>query len=79
MYTTLLWATDGSPEGDHSLAAPLPLLETHRRVSADHCDQRFLGYRPGSARVRAGELERQRHLAAQIVSMRGSNRDEEVT
>ena len=75
MYTTLLWATDGSPECDPSLDTALALLEPHGHLIAYHCDQRFLGGGPGSAPVLADELDRQRHLAAQIASLRACGID----
>ena len=75
MYTTLLWATDGSPECDHSLKTALALLEPHGHLIAYHCDQRFLGRGPGSAPVLADELERQRHLVAQVESLRACGID----
>jgi len=75
MYTTLLWATDGSPECDHSLDTALALLEPHGHLIAYHCDQRFLGHGPGSAPVLADELERQRRLAAQVESLRARGID----
>ena len=49
MYTTLLWATDGSLECDHSLDTALALLEPRGHLIAYHCDQRFLGRGTGSA------------------------------
>ncbi len=75
MYTTLLWATDGSPECDLSLDTALALLEPHGHLIAYHCDQRFLGRGPGSAPVLADELERQRHIATQIESLRACGID----
>jgi nucleotide-binding universal stress UspA family protein len=75
MYRTLLWATDGSPESDHSLETALALLEPHGRLVAFHCDQRFMGKGPGSAPVVADELDRQRHIHAQVESLRACGID----
>jgi nucleotide-binding universal stress UspA family protein len=75
MYKTLLWATDGSPESDHSLETALALLEPHGRLVAFHCDQRFLGNGIGSASVVADELQRQRHINAQVESLRACGID----
>jgi nucleotide-binding universal stress UspA family protein len=75
MYTTVLWATDGSPECDHALDTALALLEPHGHLIAYHCDQRFLGHGPGSAPVLADELERQRRLAVQIETLRACGID----
>jgi len=75
LYRTLLWATDGSPESDRSLDTALALLDAHGHLIAYHCDQRFLGHGPGSAPVLADELERQRHLIAQIERLRASGID----
>ena len=75
MYKTLLWATDGSPESDHSLATALALLEPHGHLVAYHCDERFFAGGVGSAPVRADELERQRHIQAQIESLRACGID----
>ena len=70
MYSTLLWATDGSPESDHALGTALALLEPGGHLIAYHCDQRFLGHGVGDAPVVADELERQRHIAAQVDDLR---------
>ena len=75
MYRTLLWATDGSPEADHSLETALALLEPHGCLVAFHCDQRFLGRGLGSAPVVADESDRQRHIHAQIESLRARGID----
>jgi len=78
LYTTLLWATDGSPECDRSLDTALALLEPHGHLIAYHCDQRFLGHGPGSAPVLADELERQRRLTAQVESLRACGIDAQL-
>lgn len=77
-YTTLLWATDGSPECDRSLDTALALLEPHGHLIAYHCDQRFLGRGQGSAPVLPDELERQRRLRAQIESLRACGIDAQL-
>ena len=78
MYSTVLWATDGSPECDRSLDTALALLEPHGHLIAYHCDQRFLGHGPGSAPVLADELERQRRLAARIEGLRACGIDAQL-
>lgn len=44
MYTTIIWATDGSEEADFALAEARHLSEmTGARLVAVHCDQRLNG------------------------------------
>jgi nucleotide-binding universal stress UspA family protein len=75
MYTTLLWAADGSPGCDESLVAALALLEPHGHLVAYHCDQRFLGHGTGRAPERDDELQRQRHLTGQVEGLRACGID----
>jgi nucleotide-binding universal stress UspA family protein len=70
MYTTILWATDGSPEADGALDEALALLEPGGTLVALHCDQRFAGARIGGASVALDEDERQQHIAAQVAGLR---------
>jgi nucleotide-binding universal stress UspA family protein len=58
MYTTLLWATDGSDCAERALGEALRLLEPGGRLVAFHCDQRFVGGRVGGVPVLADEDER---------------------
>ena len=76
MYTTLLWATDGSPEADLALSEALELLTPGGRIIAFHCDQRFIGGRSGGAPVLADELDRRRRVEKQVEELRsgGSRR-----
>jgi len=70
VYTTILWATDGSPEADGALCEALALLKPGGTLVALHCDQRFAGGRIGGAPVEIDEPERQEHIAAQISDLR---------
>ncbi len=66
MYTTLLWATDGSPEADLALPEALELLAPDGRLIAFHCDQRFIGGRAAGVPVLADEFDRRRHIESQV-------------
>lgn len=66
MYTTILWATDGSPEANAALASALELLEPDGTLVAFHCDQRFVGSHVGGISVYPDELERIQHIRGQI-------------
>jgi nucleotide-binding universal stress UspA family protein len=66
MYSTLLWATDGSAEADLALAEARKLLEPGGRLVAFHCDQRFSGGRVGGAPLMADESERTAKIRFQV-------------
>jgi len=70
MYSSILWATDGSPEADGALREALELLEPHGMLIALHCDQRFAGARIAGESVAVDEDERQQHIAAQVEELR---------
>ena len=78
MYTTLLWATDGSPEADLALSEALELLTPGGRIIAFHCDQRFIGGRSGGAPVLADELDRRRRVEKQVEELRSGGVDAEL-
>ena len=66
MYSTLLWATDGSVEADLALAEARKLLAPGGRIVGFHCDQRFSGGRIGGAPLLVDEPERKAKIRAQI-------------
>lgn len=70
MYTTLLWATDGSPESDLALVEGTSLLTPGGQMVAFHCDQRFMGGRSGGAPLLADDLDRRRHVRCQVEQLR---------
>ena len=70
MYTTILWATDGSSEADGALREALALLKPGGTIVALHCNQRFAGGRIGGAPVEIDEPERQTHIAEQVSDLR---------
>jgi nucleotide-binding universal stress UspA family protein len=78
MYTTLLWATDGSPEADLALSEALELLAPGGRLVAFHCDQRFWRDRAAGAPVLADEFDRRRHIEEQVEELRAAGIDAEV-
>ena len=78
MYTTLLWATDGSPEADLALSEALDLLAPGGRLVAFHCDQRFWRDRAAGAPVLADEFDRRRHIEEQVEELRGAGIDAEL-
>jgi nucleotide-binding universal stress UspA family protein len=72
MYSSILWATDGSPEADGALREALELLEPGGLLVAYHCDQRFSGSRVSGQPVVADEVDRQRHIEEQVDELRES-------
>jgi nucleotide-binding universal stress UspA family protein len=70
MYTTILWATDGSPEADGALREALELLEPGGTLVAFHCNQRFVGAHIGGESVALDEAERQQRIATQVRDLR---------
>ena len=64
MYSTLLWATDGSDGAELALQEALRLLAPGGKLIAFHCDQHFTSSRVAGAPVLADESDRRRHLAA---------------
>ena len=75
MYSSILWATDGSPEADGALHEALELLEPGGKLIAFHCDQRFTGSRVHGEPIAVDEPERQRHIKEQVDDLRLSGVD----
>ena len=75
MYTTLLWATDGSEGADLALDEALRLLAPGGKLIAFHSDQRFSGGRVGGVPVLPDEDERRERLAARIRELVASGVD----
>jgi len=75
MYTTLLWATDGSLEADGALATARELLSPGGRIVAFHCDQRFMSGRSVGAPIAADENERLRHIEHQVNDLQADGVD----
>ena len=72
MYSSVLWATDGSPEADGALREAVELLEPGGLLVALHSDQRFSGGRIGGEHVAVDESERQEHIEEQVAELRRS-------
>jgi nucleotide-binding universal stress UspA family protein len=70
MYSSILWATDGSLEADGALNEALELLEPGGTLIAFHCDERFTGAHIGGQSVVLDEEERKEHIATQVGNMR---------
>jgi nucleotide-binding universal stress UspA family protein len=66
MYTTVLWATDGSRESDHALEEALELLAPGGRLIAFHADQRFVGGHVAGIPVYPDEPERRDRIEEQV-------------
>lgn len=78
MYTTILWATDGSHEAGLALTEALELLEPGGRLVAFHCDQRFSGSRVGGAPVLADESDRRATILEQVHELKARGIDAEL-
>ncbi|HZQ15544.1 MAG TPA: universal stress protein [Gaiellaceae bacterium] len=78
MYTTLLWATDGSPDADLALDEALRLLAPGGKLLAFHCDQHFLGTRAGGLPVLADETDRRVRISEQVAELRDRGIDAEL-
>ncbi len=78
MYTTLLWATDGSPEADLAQSEALELLAPGGHLIAFHCDQRFMGGRTGGASVIADEADRRLHIERQVERLQAAGIEAEI-
>lgn len=78
MYSTLLWATDGSDGAEIALQEALRLLAPGGKLIAFHCDQRFTGGRVGGAPVLADEDERRRRLHARVDELVAGGIDAEL-
>jgi nucleotide-binding universal stress UspA family protein len=72
MYSSILWATDGSPEADGALREALELLEPGGLLVAFHSDQHFMGSRIGGQSVAVDEVDRRRHIEEQVAELRGT-------
>ena len=66
MYSTLLWATDGSIEADLALTEARKFLEPGGQIVAFHCVQRFSGGRLGGTPLLVDEPEREAKIRSQI-------------
>jgi nucleotide-binding universal stress UspA family protein len=78
MYSTLLWATDGSDGAELALQEALRLLAPGGKLIAFHCDQRFVGSRVGGAPVLADEDERRTHLHTRVDELVADGIDAEL-
>ena len=70
MYSSILWATDGSPEADGALQQALELLEPGGTLVALHCNQLLAGGRSNGAPVEIDEPERQHQIKEQVDDLR---------
>jgi nucleotide-binding universal stress UspA family protein len=78
MYTTLLWATDGSAVSDRALAEALKALEPGGRLVAFHCDQRFYAGRVGGDSVLIDEPEVRATVEEQVEHLKQTGVDVEL-
>jgi nucleotide-binding universal stress UspA family protein len=78
MYSTLLWATDGSEGAEIALQEALRLLAPGGKLIAFHCDQRFTGGRVGGASVLVDEDERRQRLQARVDELVAGGVDAEL-
>jgi nucleotide-binding universal stress UspA family protein len=78
MYSTILWATDGSSPSDAALEEALRLLEPGGHLIAFHCDQRFTSSRIGGLPVYPDEPDRVEHIHHQVEELKERGIDVEL-
>jgi nucleotide-binding universal stress UspA family protein len=69
IYSTVLWATDGSIEADLALAEARKFLEPGGRIVAFHCDRQFSGVRLRGAPLLQDEPEGKAKIHSQIEAL----------
>ena len=78
MYTTLLWATDGSEGAELALDEALRLLDPSGKLIVFHCDQRFLSSRAGGLPLLPDEEARRGHLRDRVAELVADGVDAEL-
>jgi nucleotide-binding universal stress UspA family protein len=78
MYSTLLWATDGSDAAELALQEALQLLAPGGKLVAFHCDQRFSGGRADGVPVLVDEDDRRSFLRARVERLLDDGVDAEL-
>jgi nucleotide-binding universal stress UspA family protein len=78
MFTTLLWATDGSDVSDRALGEALKALDPAGRLVAFHCDQRFYGGRLGGDSVLVDEHDVRAAIQKQVELLQQAGVDVEL-
>ena len=78
MYSTLLWATDGSDGAEIALQEALRLLAPGGKLIAFHCDQRFVGGRAGGVPVLADEGDRRKLIRSRVDELVADGIDAEL-
>jgi nucleotide-binding universal stress UspA family protein len=68
MYTTIIWATDGSDGADAALLEVRRLIDPRGRIVAAHCDQRLTG-RAAAYPAFADEEDRRSKIREQVVEL----------
>jgi nucleotide-binding universal stress UspA family protein len=79
MYSTILWASDGSESSDIALEEALRLLEPGGHLIAFHSEQRFTASRVGGLPVYPDEPDRIQHIRLQVDELRQRGIDVELT
>lgn len=69
MYSTIIWATDGSEGADHALVEARRLAEDGGHIVAVHCDQKLNG-RAGGWSALVDEDDRRISIGRQVEDLR---------
>jgi nucleotide-binding universal stress UspA family protein len=78
MFRTIIWATDGSDEADHALAAAIDLAEAGGgRIVAVHANQRLTG-RAGAWPALPDEVDRLHKIRRQVAALEASGHEVEL-
>jgi len=78
MYSTLLWATDGSDDAQLALREARRLLSPGGTLIVFHCDQRYSGGKAGGIPVVADEDDRRQRIEATVAELEADGIDAQL-
>ncbi len=78
MYSTVIWATDGSEGADAAFDEVRRLVDPDGSIVAVHVDQKLIGGRANGLSYYEDERERRAKLAEQVAELRAQGFDAEL-